>query len=98
MTGGGTSFLINVEEGPRFVSINHVDAVAAVYGPTSKCIKSANYVMMLQDHLQTLRDPEKHKHRRTMWDRGLNAKGATILLNFTIMTDEAKHAKPTCLD
>ena len=46
---------------------------------------------MLQDHLQTLRDPEKHKHRRTMWDRGLNAKcNSTFLERFIwLLTNES---------
>jgi hypothetical protein len=48
-------------------------------------------MLMLQDHLQTLRDPEKHKHRRTMWDRGLNAKCNSTFLErfFWLLTNES---------
>ena len=60
--------------GPRFVSINNVEALAPVYGVNSVCTKSVQYEMGQHRSLQVIRDFDEHHARRTIWDKGLNAR------------------------
>jgi hypothetical protein len=45
-----------------------------VYGSNSTCFKSAQYETGQHRSVQTIRDFDEHHSRRTIWDRGLNAK------------------------
>lgn len=64
-----------VRIGPRQISVNHVDAIAAIYGSGSSCSRGPHSELGKLGDLQSLRNKEYHKHRRIMWDQGLNAQG-----------------------
>ncbi|KAF2866056.1 cytochrome P450 [Massariosphaeria phaeospora] len=67
-----------VRTGPREISILHKDAIAALYGPNSKCRKSTFYGQSGNDpnkvSINMLRDQKSYRQRRRAWDRGLSNK------------------------
>jgi hypothetical protein len=70
-----TNELFTFSIGPRQLSINHVDAIDAIYGSKTTCSKSVMYSLGKLQGIPAIRDPEKHHFHRTIWDRGLNGKG-----------------------
>ncbi|KAF8861671.1 cytochrome P450 monooxygenase-like protein [Acephala macrosclerotiorum] len=65
-----------VRVGPNEVTIIIPDAVPLIYGPGSKCTKTAWYdvVGLPKKSLQLERDPVIHAKRRKVWDRAFNSK------------------------
>ncbi|CZR64603.1 related to pisatin demethylase cytochrome P450 [Phialocephala subalpina] len=65
-----------VRIGPNEVTIIIPDAVPLIYGPGSKCTKTAWYdvVGLPNKSLQLERDPAIHAKRRKVWDRAFNSK------------------------
>ncbi|KAJ5641186.1 hypothetical protein N7490_005186 [Penicillium lividum] len=60
---------------PNYLSINSQEAVAVIYGPSTKCEKS-NTFYGLRDakSLQLETEMAKHRARRPAWDKALSAK------------------------
>ncbi|KUJ06806.1 cytochrome P450 [Mollisia scopiformis] len=65
-----------VRVGPNELTITIPDAVPLIYGPGSKCTKTAWYDVVGRPNksLQLERDPIIHAKRRKVWDRAFNAK------------------------
>ncbi|EKG16556.1 Cytochrome P450 [Macrophomina phaseolina MS6] len=67
-----------VRIGPRHISINRDSAIAAVYGPPSRCEKGPWYATTGDDPSKSslfyTRDMEVQRNRRRAWDRGFNVK------------------------
>ncbi|KAK6857926.1 hypothetical protein PG995_005625 [Apiospora arundinis] len=67
-----------VRTGPRHLSILRPAAIPAIYGPTTKCLRAPWYSATpggLDDlSLLQTRDPEPHKRRKKLWERGLSFK------------------------
>ncbi|KAI0835198.1 monooxygenase [Hypoxylon sp. FL0890] len=67
-----------IRTGPREICIVRKSAVAAIYGPNSKCGKSTWYTHLELDSKKSsvieTRDPDDHRKRRRAWDRGLATK------------------------
>ncbi|KAK8029550.1 hypothetical protein PG993_010841 [Apiospora rasikravindrae] len=67
-----------VRTGPRHLSILRPAAIPAIYGPATKCVRSPWYNAHpggLDDlSLLQTRDPEAHKRRKKLWERGLSFK------------------------
>ncbi|KAI0096455.1 cytochrome P450 [Nemania sp. FL0031] len=60
-----------VRTGPRELSINHVDAIKAIYGSHSECLKGPWYDMGgTGQNLHRTRDPILHSRQRPLWERG----------------------------
>lgn len=66
--------------GPNELSIMIPDIVPLIYGPGSKCTKTAFYdvVGLPNKSLQLERDRITHDKRRKVWDRAFSAKGMTF--------------------
>ncbi|KAK8062680.1 cytochrome P450, partial [Apiospora hydei] len=67
-----------VRTGPRHLSILRPAAIPAIYGPATKCVRSPWYNAHpggLDDlSLLQTRDPEAHRRRKKLWERGLSFK------------------------
>ncbi|KAI0110549.1 monooxygenase [Hypoxylon sp. NC0597] len=67
-----------IRTGPREICIVRKSAVAAIYGPNSKCGKSSWYTQIDFDSKKSsvvsTRDPDDHRRRRRAWDRGVSTK------------------------
>ncbi|VUC30184.1 unnamed protein product [Clonostachys rosea] len=64
-----------VRIGPSELSISDPEAVMAIHGPKSTCVKGPWYTInnpMIS--LQMIRSKPQHVHRRRIWDRGFSAK------------------------
>lgn len=69
--------------GPREIAIFRRSAVTAIYGPNSKCYRSAQYDNPSPDAAESsivgTRDPVAHRRRKRAWDRGLGFRGVYIV-------------------
>jgi tryprostatin B 6-hydroxylase len=65
-----------VRVGPNELTIIDPDAVAAIHGSNSKCIKSAWYDAIGGENpsLQLTRDRAIHDRRRKVWDQAFSVK------------------------
>ncbi|KAK5950440.1 hypothetical protein OHC33_008383 [Knufia fluminis] len=62
-----------VRTGPNNLSINHVEALQAIYGSHSPCTKPPSYLIGGLVSVQSERNPHKHKLRRAVWDKALGS-------------------------
>jgi cytochrome P450 len=58
--------------GPNEVSFDTIDAVDAIYGPQTDCIKSPWYDSVTRGGVFKLRNVSEHRHRRKQITRGFN--------------------------
>jgi hypothetical protein len=71
-----TFFQMLIASGPSELSINDPEAVAAIHGAQSKCVKGPWYnILHPRVSLQMIRNKPEHIRRRKVWDRGFSAKG-----------------------
>ncbi|KAK8079286.1 hypothetical protein PG994_003093 [Apiospora phragmitis] len=67
-----------VRTGPRHLSILRPAAIPAIYGPATRCVRSPWYSATpggLDDlSLLQTREPEPHRRRKKLWERGLSFK------------------------
>ena len=67
--------------GPCELSINLTDAIPAIYGPTSPCIKSVFYNSIGPEENHSLfhvRNKQFHSGRRRAWDKAFNGTNLAI--------------------
>ncbi|KAF8532950.1 cytochrome P450 [Trichophaea hybrida] len=70
-----------VRYGPCELSINLVDAIPAIYGPTSLCTKSLFYNIVGPEENHSIfhvRNKQFHKERRRAWDKAFNGVNLAI--------------------
>ena len=64
-----------IRTGPQEISINNVDAIKAVYGRGSPCLKGPWYDLGgTGRNLHRTRDPHLHAKQREIWERGFQGK------------------------
>jgi cytochrome P450 len=64
-----------VRIGPNEVVVFRADAVPAIHGPGSRCIKAPWYDMLQKDRsIHATRKPPLHQTRRKIWDQGFGMK------------------------
>ena len=67
--------------GPSEITVFLPEAIAAVNGPGSNCIKSAWYDNTLPTRgLINLRDKAEHDMRRNIWNQAFTPKGSAAIL------------------
>lgn len=71
--------LAKTPPGPREIAIFRPSAIASIYGPASKCGRSAAYDNPSPDPAKSsivgTRDPIAHRRRKKAWERGLGFRG-----------------------
>ncbi|KAJ4396529.1 hypothetical protein N0V93_000749 [Gnomoniopsis smithogilvyi] len=71
-----------VRVGPREISIKRASAIGTIYGPNSKCYRSAQYdqpsTEAAKSSIVGTRDVEAHRRRKRAWERGLGFRALDV--------------------